>query len=173
MESQGVVLRAMRPEEVGLPWHVGDLEPGSFDDFGPRPALTAPRSPSFDGDGALVVEVDGRVAGSVSWIWRVHGPNAGSRCLMVGIALFADARGGGTGSRALAELVSLGFRHTTTNRIEAHTDVLNVPAQRALERAGFTREGVLRGAQWRDGDYRDGALFSVLREEWEFRGSQQ
>lgn len=160
----------MRADEVGLPWHVGDGDAqGAFDDFGPRSPLSGPRPASFDGDGVLVVEVAGKVAGSVSWIWRMHGPNAGSRCLMVGIALFADARGSGSGTRALKELVSLAFRHTVTNRVEAHTDVLNVPAQRALEGAGFTREGVLRGSQWRDGDYRDGALFSVLREEWEFR----
>ena len=31
-------------------------------------------------------------------------------------------------------------------RVEAQTDVANVPAQRAMEAAGFIREGVLRGA---------------------------
>jgi RimJ/RimL family protein N-acetyltransferase len=31
-------------------------------------------------------------------------------------------------------------------RVAAQTDVANVPAQRAMEAAGFIREGVLRGA---------------------------
>jgi hypothetical protein len=35
----------------------------------------------------------------------------------------------------------------------------------ALERAGFTREGVLRRAAFRDGAYRDMVLYSILRDE--------
>src|SRR6266567_2788049 len=37
----------------------------------------------------------------------------------------------------------------TAHRIEAATEVGNVAEQRALEKAGFTREGVLRGSGWR------------------------
>jgi RimJ/RimL family protein N-acetyltransferase len=47
--------------------------------------------------------------------------------------------------------------------VEAHTDVENVAEQRALEAAGFTREGLIRGAQWRDGAYHDGYLYAILR----------
>ena len=49
------------------------------------------------------------------------------------------------------------------HRIEAHTDVSNIAEQRALEGAGFTREGLVRGAQWRAGAYRDGYLYAILR----------
>lgn len=64
---------------------------------------------------------------------------------------------------AQAQVAELFFRHTTVNRVEAHTDVENVAEQRALEAAGFRREGVTRGAQWRDGEYHDGILYAVLR----------
>ena len=37
--------------------------------------------------------------------------------------------------------------------------------QRALEKAGFTREGVLRKAQWRNGDWHDLVVYSKLRGE--------
>jgi len=37
------------------------------------------------------------------------------------------------------------------NRIEASTEITNIGEQRALERAGFTREGVLRGATFQGG----------------------
>ena len=36
-------------------------------------------------------------------------------------------------------------------------------AQRALERAGFRSEGVVRACEFRDGAWRDGHLFSRLR----------
>ena len=50
-------------------------------------------------------------------------------------------------------------------RIEAHTDVENIAEQRALEKAGFTREGVLRGVVFRDGRWRDSLSYAVLRDD--------
>ncbi|MEO6713505.1 MAG: GNAT family protein, partial [Mycobacteriales bacterium] len=55
------------------------------------------------------------------------------------------------------------FATTDVFRIEASTDVENVAEQRSLERAGFTREGVLRRAQFRSGAYHDIVLYSRLR----------
>ncbi len=49
------------------------------------------------------------------------------------------------------------------HRIEADTEMSNLGEQRALEKAGFTREGVTRGAAWRDGAWRDGVTYSLLR----------
>jgi RimJ/RimL family protein N-acetyltransferase len=69
------------------------------------------------------------------------------------------------GREAQRRLAELFFKHTTVNRVEAHTDVENVAEQRALEAAGFQREGLTRGAQWRDGSYRDGFLYSILRSD--------
>ncbi len=37
------------------------------------------------------------------------------------------------------------FTHTLVMRIEADTESGNIAEQRALEKAGFTREGILRG----------------------------
>jgi RimJ/RimL family protein N-acetyltransferase len=41
----------------------------------------------------------------------------------------------------------------------------NVAEQRALDKAGFTKEGVLRGIAFRDGRWRDGLRYSVLRDD--------
>lgn len=48
-------------------------------------------------------------------------------------------------------------------KIAADTDIGNVAEQRALEKAGFTREGISRGIGWRDGAWRDGVNYSILR----------
>lgn len=110
-----------------------------------------------------VVTAVGEVAGDVSWRWQQWGPNAGSRCPMIGIWLHPDHRGVGLETQAQVELTSLFFRHTTADRVEAATDVENTAEQRALERAGFCREGTLREAQWRDGTYHSCHLYSRLR----------
>jgi RimJ/RimL family protein N-acetyltransferase len=57
------------------------------------------------------------------------------------------------------------FAHTQVNRIEATTEITNVAEQRALEKAGFTREGILRGATFRQGRWHDQVIYSVLRDE--------
>ena len=82
---------------------------------------------------------------------------------MIGIWLTPAARGRGIGATAQRMLADLFFAHTTVNRVEAHTDVENIAEQRALERAGFSREGLIRGAQWRAGTFHDGYLYAVLR----------
>jgi RimJ/RimL family protein N-acetyltransferase len=155
-----IVLRPQQPDDLAL--LTGGDSP--FDGFGPRSTPTTVQPSRLDGDGALVV-VDSQigVAGDVSWHWTQWGPNAGSRCPMIGIWLARQARGRGLGRDAQSQLAALFFAHTTTNRVEAHTDVENVAEQRALEAAGFTREGLIRGAQWRDGAYHDGYLYAILR----------
>jgi RimJ/RimL family protein N-acetyltransferase len=54
---------------------------------------------------------------------------------------------------------------TRVERLEASTDMGNTAEQRALERAGFTREGTLRYAQFRDGEFHDLVLYSRLRDD--------
>ena len=82
---------------------------------------------------------------------------------MVGIWLQTAARSRGIGGFAQRQLAELFFRHTTTNRVEAATDIENVAEQRALEAAGFRREGLIRGGQWRDGAYRDAYVYGITR----------
>ncbi len=156
-----ITLRPLRAGEIRYP-AAPDSE---FDDFGPR---TFPDPPPcrVDADGHVGIVVGDSVVGSVGWHWVQWGPSEGSRCPMIGIWLRRSARGHGAGTVAQRLVVDLLFRHTTANRIEAHTDVENIAEQRALEKAGFTREGVIRGAQWRNGAYRDGYLYSILRAEW-------
>jgi RimJ/RimL family protein N-acetyltransferase len=116
----------------------------------------------FNEDGGFLMIVDGRDRlGFVNWR-RKSGTPSGFRW-EIGIALLPEARGHGHGTRAQRMLVDYLFAHTPVHRIEAATEVGNVAEQRALEKAGFTREGVLRGVGWRDGAWRDGVLYSVLR----------
>jgi uncharacterized protein len=52
-------------------------------------------------------------------------------------------------------------------RITWHTDIRNERSQRAIERLGATREGVLRAHKLRpDGTWRDTVVYSLTRPEW-------
>ncbi|MDN5766443.1 MAG: GNAT family N-acetyltransferase [Humibacillus sp.] len=164
---------SLRPLRQGELTEARDAE-SEFDDFGPRPGYREPPPCRLDDDfGALAVVLADQVVGNVGWHWVRWGPSAGSRNPMIGIWLEGSARGLGVGTQAQRLLVDLVFRHTVANRVEAHTDVHNHAEQRALEKAGFTQEGVIRGAQWRDGAHRDGFLYSVLRSEWSPNDAQR
>ncbi|MGH8302173.1 MAG: GNAT family N-acetyltransferase [Steroidobacteraceae bacterium] len=157
-----VVLRPEQPDDLALLTGGGSL----FGQFGPRTHRTTARPGNLDETGALVVlDQDGAVAGDLSWHYVQWGPNQASRCPMIGIWLRPAARGRGIGRAAQRALVELFFAHTAVNRVEAHTDVENIAEQRALEAAGFTREGLVRGAQWRGGRYRDGYLYAIVRDD--------
>ena len=95
-------------------------------------------------NGLLIVEViaDGTPVGTVSWHEVRYGPNPESAALNFGIELIADARGHGYGTDAQVLLTEYLFSQTTINRLEAGTDVENIPEQRSLEKAGFRREGI-------------------------------
>ena len=77
-----------------------------------------------------------------------------------------DARGRGYATEAIALLVGYVFDGYPVERVAATTDVENLPAQHALERLGFQREGVLRKASFRDGRWVDLAVYAVLRDGW-------
>lgn len=68
-----------------------------------------------------------------------------------------------------AKLLLLGhaFERMGCVRVEFKTDARNLRSQRALERIGATREGVLRQHMIVQDDFiRDSVYFSVLDKEW-------
>jgi RimJ/RimL family protein N-acetyltransferase len=143
---------------------------GEFNDFGLEPSA-ADREALEKGplrnerNGELIVEriADGEPVGSVTWHQVRYGPNEGSFAWNVGISLLPSARGQGLGSEAQRLLADYLFATTAVVRVEASTDVENIAEQRALEKAGYLREGVIRGAQERPSGRHDLVNYARLR----------
>ena len=113
----------------------------------------------------IVVLDDGTPIGAMSWHGVAYGPYRRSLAWNIGITIVPEHRGRGHGAAAQRMLAEHLFATTVANRVEASTDTENVAEQRALERAGFRREGVLRGAQYRAGEWHDLVLFARLRDD--------
>jgi RimJ/RimL family protein N-acetyltransferase len=79
----------------------------------------------------------------------------------IGYWLFEHARGRGVATRAARFAADYGFS-LGADRIEARVFVENTASERVLERAGFTREGVIRSLPRRWGGRSDMTLFSLL-----------
>ncbi len=117
--------------------------------------------------GTLVVVTcaSDQVVGDVSYRQVRYGPGYASIAYNLGIVLAPEHRGKGYGVEAQQLLAEYLFSVYPIMRVEASTDITNSAELRALEKAGFTREGVLRKAQWRNGDWHDLVVYSKLRGE--------
>jgi RimJ/RimL family protein N-acetyltransferase len=119
-----------------------------------------------DTGGVLMAVHGADRAGGVSW--RRTQTGAHCYCWSIGIGLAPEYRGRGYGTAAQRLLARYLFAHTQgVNRVQAETEITNAAEQRALEKAGFTREGVLRGATFRAGKWHDQVVYGVLRAEVE------
>jgi RimJ/RimL family protein N-acetyltransferase len=170
--GEKVVLRAPTMDDVSLldAWRGDPVAEGPYNDFGLGPrgsyrdAVAAGTLTDANG-GLLMVIADDEPIGTVTWRRESYGPNPESACWNIGISLVPSGRGRGIGGVAQRLLADHLFETTDVHRIEASTDVTNVPEQRALEKAGFVREGVLRGAQFRAGKHHDMVGYSRLRSD--------
>ena len=81
----------------------------------------------------------------------------------VGYWLRPEARGRGAATVAVQLVARWAFDELGVQRLELTTAPENVASQRVAERAGFTREGVLRGlVATKDDGRRDSVMFSLL-----------
>jgi ribosomal-protein-alanine N-acetyltransferase len=108
---------------------------------------------------------DDTFAGIVTWRAVSGAGTPAGACVEIGIALLPEFRGSGRGTAAQRQLVAYLFAHTIVHRIQATTEVDNAAERGCLEGVGFQLEGVMRGAVFRDGRWRDLVLYSCLRED--------
>ncbi len=114
--------------------------------------------------GRFVIEVDGRPAGLMGF----EVANRRSRIANLGsLAVHPDFRGQRLADRAARLfqrhlLLDLGY-----HRIQLEIYGFNERAQRHAERAGFVREGVRRKAYDRHGEWVDGVIYGLVREDLE------
>jgi RimJ/RimL family protein N-acetyltransferase len=108
--------------------------------------------PEWRADGRLAPYLvldadDGRILGGL----QLHHFDPMRGTIEVGYWLFVDARGRGVATRAVAAAAAWAFANGIY-RLEAVVRTGNAASERVLERAGFLREGVMRGyLRYREG----------------------
>ncbi len=118
----------------------------------------------------LVCDESGAVIGSVSHFlahcystareigWSIHDP---------------ALRGRGYGTAAARALVDYLFENfESVHRICCNTDPANTASRRIAEKAGLQYEGLLRGVIFVRGAYIDGAVYGILRPDWQAQRAQ-
>jgi RimJ/RimL family protein N-acetyltransferase len=99
----------------------------------------------------------GQVVGGAT----LHHLDAERAIVEIGYWVLPDARGRRFGTRIARLLAEHAFT-LGIQRVAAYVNVGNVPSERVLERAGYTREGVVRSMPVPSGRRVDKTLFSLL-----------
>jgi ribosomal-protein-alanine N-acetyltransferase len=92
--------------------------------------------------------------------------SARDRRASIGTWLGRDWWGTGANRECKALMCHIAFALLGLERVGAYANVDHARSQRALERIGFEREGVLRRFHRHHGRSLDVAVFSLLREDW-------
>lgn len=172
LEGSTVRLEPLVPEHAPLLWP--KTEPETFQytlewpqdssleafDAWVRYSLTLPASLPW----TLFVKETGEAVGMTGYL-EIRPQHRG---LEIGRTWIARSQ---QGTRVNPESKYLLLRHAFEDldaaRVQFKTDLNNLHSQRAIEKLGATREGVLRRYQIRSNGYvRDTVMYSILAEEW-------
>ncbi|NLT43555.1 MAG: GNAT family N-acetyltransferase [Anaerolineae bacterium] len=107
--------------------------------------------------------LEGRHIGSVG----LHDIHPRYRCAEAGI--FIGEReywNKGYGTDAMRLLLDFGFGQLNLHRIFLHVHAGNQRAIRSYDKCGFVREGLLRQAVYKDGEYQDVIVMAILKAEY-------
>ncbi|MBB4630484.1 GNAT family N-acetyltransferase [Sphingosinicella soli] len=112
----------------------------------------------------FVVETEGRIVGATRYLRM----NEAYRRLEIGATFYAKSvQRSAVNTQCKLLLLSHAFEVMGCNVVQIRTDWLNHASQRAIERLGAKRDGVLRNHQIAaDGRLRDIACYSIISGEW-------
>jgi RimJ/RimL family protein N-acetyltransferase len=114
--------------------------------------------------GRFIIEVGEASAGAMAF----DVANRRSRITdLHAVMLHPDYRGKGLATAATRLLVRHLVFDLDFHRVQLEVYGFNERATRHFERAGFLREGARRQAYWRHGEWVDGILFALVREDLE------
>jgi RimJ/RimL family protein N-acetyltransferase len=109
---------------------------------------------------SFAVEVDGEAAGSVSL--RL-GHDIERHSAEIGYWLGEELWGRGVMSAAVGAVTKYAFDSIGLKRVFAVPFIRNPASVRVLERAGFQREGLMRGSALKNGELLDQYLYAAVR----------
>ncbi len=173
VRTERLVLRPYRPEDVdpifracqdpAIQQWIGAIPvPYTRTDAAEYVRVVSPRGRAQATDLGCAVEADGQLVGSCG---LHHVQDAARLGPEIGYWTAPWARGRGHAAEAARGLTDWALAHGAV-RIHLYADVANTASQRVAERAGFTREGVVRRCLGqRDGSWTDAVLFGGVRGE--------
>jgi N-acetyltransferase len=109
-----------------------------------------------------------RRSGKLVGATRYMRMNEAARRLEIGTTFYAQSvQRSPVNSESKLLLLTHAFEVMDCNCVQLRTETLNFASQRAIERLGARKDGVLRGHNMLKGRVRDMVVYSILAHEWE------
>ena len=114
----------------------------------------------------FAIEVNGEAVGSIGIFPQtdIHEKSA-----EIGYWLSEKYWGNGIMPKAIKDIVDYGFKTFDITRIYARPFSTNKGSQRVLEKAGFELEARLKKALYKNGEYMDELIYTILKKQTERR----
>jgi len=165
--AQGLRLRSARTG-VGA-----ETEPGIATPTEPTPTPPPFALSEVEGPGTAQglqlpsTRTEGGAAPRIVGLTRYMRMNAAHRRLEIGGTFYAHSvQRSGVNTEAKLLLLKHAFEVLDCNAVQIRTDWFNKASQKAIERLGAKRDGVLRNHQLMDGRIRDLVVYSIIASEW-------
>jgi ribosomal-protein-alanine N-acetyltransferase len=93
-----------------------------------------------------------------------HGESKkGNHCDEIGYWLAKPYWGRGIVTEAVKKLCEYGFDKLNLVRIEAPIFAFNIASCRVVEKCGFIKEGIMRKAYFKNGEFIDGVMYALVK----------
>ncbi|WP_022800463.1 GNAT family N-acetyltransferase [Deinococcus ficus] len=166
LQDGTLTLRPLTPEDLPALCALADADLGEYRQMGTLPNTPASYEAALDSPTEMpfVILVGGELAGSTRY-GDIRAAHAG---LEIGWTWLARKwHSTGVNRRMKRLLLTHAFERMGMERVQLKTDVRNTRSQRAIEKLGALKEGVLRAHLRRpDGTLRDTVMYSVTRADW-------
>lgn len=170
LEGSNINLRAMEQEDIPLyhtwfntPEIKGMYNAGTFNQRS-KDLLKSVLSNLTDNLQIFIIEKKDKSRIGIILYFLVKGGPV--ELLEIGYLIIPSERRKGFCKEAVTIFVDYLFLTKNISRIQATADVRNIGSHIVLEKTGFTKEGVMRDMIFNQGEWRDFALYSILRKEW-------
>lgn len=110
----------------------------------------------------FLIEFNGEKAGTIS----LHGLETEYRKGEFGISIHPDYHNKGIGTKSVQMIIEYGFETQNLHKIRGGHLEDNKASKRVMEKAGLQEEGYERHFKYVNGEWKDVAWMSILKDEW-------
>jgi len=158
-EIYAVVRENLEELKLWMPWVADDYSIELARDFIKRNLIEFAENNTF----AAAIVLDEKIVGTIGF----HNLDTTNKLIQMGYWLDKQAQGKGLATRCCRVLINYAFDDLRLNRIQINCNVENVKSRAIPERLGFKLEGIHRQVEWLNEEFRDWAVYAMLKADWD------
>jgi len=158
-EIYAVVRENLKELKLWMPWVSDDYSIETARDFIKKNLIEMAENNTF----AVAVALNKKIVGTIG----LHHFDSANKSVQIGYWLDKQVQGKGLATRCCRVLINYAFKDLGLNRIQINCNVENAKSCHIPERLGFKLEGIHRQVEWLNEEFRDWAVYAMLKEDWD------